>query len=188
MTDHVLKLPGADLEFIEQIEKDSGQDLSSCYQCGNCSAGCPNAFVFDTQVSGMMRLLQLGQKEKALKSKAIWLCASCSTCTTRCPNNIDVAQIMDCLRHMARREGYRAAEYGVKSFWDSFNYTVKLFGRAYELGTVLGYVTRTGRMWADIDLAPAMLSRQKLPFKPHKIIAHKEVEEIFRRFQAGEHK
>ncbi len=100
-----------DADFVRQVEKESGQDLSLCYQCGNCTAGCPYTFVYDIPVSKIMRLAQAGQKETVLKSKSLWLCATCESCTTRCPNNIDVAHIMDVLRHMARRVGLRAGTY-----------------------------------------------------------------------------
>ena len=30
-----------DSGFTEQIKKESGEDPSLCYQCGNCTAGCP---------------------------------------------------------------------------------------------------------------------------------------------------
>ncbi len=36
-----------------------------------------------------------------LGSRAIWLCASCEACTTRCPMGIDMAAVMDALRMMA---------------------------------------------------------------------------------------
>ena len=42
----------------------------------------------------VMRAVQLDDKS-VLESEAIWLCASCHTCTTRCPMKIDVAGIMD---------------------------------------------------------------------------------------------
>ena len=38
-------------------------------------------------------------------SRSSWMCLSCSTCSLRCPNNIDVAEGMETLRHMARKEG-----------------------------------------------------------------------------------
>ena len=103
-----------DLAFVRAVEEESEQNVALCYQCGNCTAGCPYTFVYDIPVSQVMRYLQAGQKEKLLSCKSIWLCATCESCTTRCPNNIDVARIMDTLRHMARREGY-AAEKNVNS-------------------------------------------------------------------------
>ncbi|WP_291318787.1 4Fe-4S dicluster domain-containing protein, partial [Desulfonatronospira sp.] len=109
----------SDHEFIARVEEESKQNVRLCYQCGNCTAGCPYTFVYDIPVSQIMRLLQAGQKQKILSSRSIWLCATCESCTTRCPNEIDVALIMDVLRHMARREGY-VSEQKVKKFWDSF--------------------------------------------------------------------
>ena len=38
-----------------------------------------------------MRNVQLGQRETVLHNRTIWLCASCETCTTRCPQGVDLA-------------------------------------------------------------------------------------------------
>ena len=34
-----------DRDFTAAVEAQSGQNVSTCYQCGNCSAGCPAGFV-----------------------------------------------------------------------------------------------------------------------------------------------
>ncbi|HOC37862.1 MAG TPA: 4Fe-4S dicluster domain-containing protein, partial [Thermodesulfobacteriota bacterium] len=86
-----------DTAFIEQVRRESGENPSLCYQCGNCTAGCPYTAFFDFPVSQVMRLLQTGQRETILTSHSIWLCATCETCTTRCPCEIDIAHIMDVL-------------------------------------------------------------------------------------------
>jgi len=180
---HVINLSKTrDQDFISQVEQQSGQNLSLCYQCGNCTAGCPVTFVYDIPVHQIMRLLQAGQKEAVLSCRSLWLCASCQSCTTRCPNSIDVAHIMDTLRHMARREGY-ATEYGVKSFTDSFLETVERHGRAFELGLMMLYTMKTGKFWTDVDLAPAMLSKGKLGFKPHPIQNKDAISKIFKRYR-----
>lgn len=171
-----------DLAFVRAVEEESGQNVALCYQCGNCTAGCPYTFVYDIPVSQVMRYLQAGQKEKLLSCKSIWLCATCESCTTRCPNEIDVARIMDTLRHMARREGY-AAEKNVKTFWDSFLASVRRHGRAFEMGLLMGYMAKSGRFWTDMDLGPKMLPKGKLAFKPHEIKGKAEVAKIFERFE-----
>ncbi len=171
-----------DAEFVRQVERESEQQTSLCYQCGNCTAGCPYTFVYDIPVSQIMRLVQAGQKKRVLSSRSIWLCATCESCTTRCPNNIDVARIMDVLRHMARREGY-ASEPAVKTFWDSFLDSVRQHGRVFEMGLVMQYVAKTGRFWTDVDLGPTMYAKGKLALKPHDIQGRDEVEKIFKRFQ-----
>ncbi len=71
-----------DKDFVDLVAEESEQDPSLCYQCGNCTAGCPFTFAFDIPVNQVMRLLQTGQKEKILSSHSIWLCATCETCTT----------------------------------------------------------------------------------------------------------
>jgi heterodisulfide reductase subunit C len=173
-----------DTTFVRAVEDESGQVVSRCYQCGNCTAGCPMSFSFDYPVSRIMRLIQAGQKESVLSSKAIWLCATCETCTQRCPNEIDVARVMDVCRHMARREKAGAA-HAVKAFFDSFVNTVSRFGRSHEIGVMALFMLRTGRFWTDVDLAPKVLPKGKMPIKPHCIEGHKDVGAIFRRFREG---
>lgn len=155
-----------DPAFIREVEKRSGQDISTCYQCGNCTAGCPAGFVYDRQVNQIMRAIQLGLKDQVLSSNSIWYCLSCSMCSLRCPNNIDVAGVMETLRHMAREEG-RVTVPAVEKFWFSFLDTVRAFGRTYEIGTMALYMMRSLRLTTDLDLAPAALKRHKLPFIPH---------------------
>ncbi len=175
-----VKLTTRDEAFIREVEEKSGQKISTCYQCGNCTAGCPCAPVYDLQVNQVMRAVQLGQKDMIFSMESPWLCLSCSTCTARCPNDIDVAVVMDTLRHMAGDEK-RVAEKKVNSFWQSFLMMVRHFGRTYELGVMAAYMARTGKIFTDVDLAPKALSKGKLPFKPH--MAGKEhVAKIFERY------
>ncbi len=154
-----------DPAFTREVEERSGQNISTCYQCGNCTAGCPAGFVYDRQVSQIMRGVQLGLREQVLTSNAIWYCLGCSMCSQRCPNNIDVARVMETLRHMARHEGDVAVP-KVEKFWLSFLDTVRAFGRTYEIGTMALYMLRSLRLTTDVDLAPAALKRHKLPFSP----------------------
>jgi len=91
-------------DFVKKVEEISGQDLLACNQCGKCSAGCPVAFAMDILPSQVIRLLQLGEVEEALNSEAIWFCAACQTCYTRCPRGVDLTRIMEALREMAMRE------------------------------------------------------------------------------------
>lgn len=171
---------------MEEVARRSGQDLRTCYQCGNCTAGCPFAFAYDHQVSRIMRLIQLGQKEAVLSSRSIWLCASCQSCTTRCPNNIDVAKVMDVCRHMAREADVKVQERPVKVFVDAFLNSIERYGRSFELGLMVEYMLKSGRLFSNVDLAPVVLRRNKLPFKAHPIQGKDQVARIFERFRKGE--
>ena len=52
-----------DEAFLREVEAESGQKVTACYQCGNCTAGCPCGPEYDLQVSQVMRAVQLGNKE-----------------------------------------------------------------------------------------------------------------------------
>jgi len=175
-----------DQDFMDAVARESGQDLKSCYQCGNCTAGCAYTHDYDIPVHQVLRLAQLGQKERVLSCRSIWLCASCQACTTRCPNNIEVATVMDVLRHMARRAGH-APERLVKTFADSFLASVARHGRIFEVGLAAVFALKSGKPMQDACLGPAMLSRGKLALLPHEpsAKAKAEVAGIFERFAAG---
>jgi heterodisulfide reductase subunit C len=90
-------------ELLERVETLSGQQLSSCYQCGRCSAGCPVIEEMDIVPSEAIRLLQLGQIEDVLGSRTIWVCASCLQCASRCPRGVEFSNICDALRAIVLR-------------------------------------------------------------------------------------
>jgi len=102
-----LKISAKDVksDFIKEIEELSGQKVLKCYQCGKCSAGCPMVDAMDLLPNQIIRLLQLGQKDEILKSKTIWICASCFTCEARCPKGIDLSKLMEALRVVLLRKG-----------------------------------------------------------------------------------
>ena len=177
----VLTTESIDRDFIKAVEDESGQHVSHCYQCGNCTAGCPLSFAFDIPVHQIMRLVQMGQKQKVLRSHAIWLCATCETCTTRCPCEIDVAQLMDTLRIMARREGL-VSEQGIRRFYDAFLDSVRSHGRLYEVGLLMRFNLQSGKPFADAELGPKLLGKGKLHFLPKNIRGAGAVKQIFDRF------
>lgn len=90
-------------EFVKKVEELSGQNILSCYQCGKCSAGCPNSFAMDLLPSQIIRMVQLGLQDEIMNSKTIWLCASCLTCAVRCPRGVDLAKVFESLRLLVTR-------------------------------------------------------------------------------------
>ena len=170
----------ADSAFFEAVVRASGQKtLSHCYQCGKCTAGCPTTFAMDYKPSQIIRLLQLGRKEEVLGSRAIWVCMACFTCSTRCPCNIDVAQVMDNLRVIARREGKTGPGKSVVLFNDLFLQSVRRNGRVFEPGLALGFSLRRKAFFRDAELGKFMFARGKLRFTPERLKGIRELARLF---------
>ena len=60
----------------------------------------PDGRCMDVLPNRLIRLVQLGQAEKAMRAESIWKCVSCMTCTARCPKSVDCAGVMDALRQI----------------------------------------------------------------------------------------
>ncbi len=153
--------------IVEAVEELSGQDVRECYQCGKCSAGCPIAADMDMPPNQVIRLLQLGLADVALRSRTIWLCASCETCTTRCPREVDLAAVMDALRIVALREGIRSPERVVPFFNRLFLSLVKRYGRVYEMELIGRFNTGTFNFFKDVMKAPKLFFKGRLKLRPN---------------------
>lgn len=92
------------IDFLLKIEELSDQIITRCDQCGVCSGNCPLISEMDITPSQMMRMVQLGQKE-IMDSKTMWICASCYTCTVRCPRGLDPSKVAESLRQLRLRQG-----------------------------------------------------------------------------------
>ncbi|MDA8097108.1 MAG: 4Fe-4S dicluster domain-containing protein [Clostridia bacterium] len=176
---HVNLTAAADAKFQERLAKASGQDVKQCYQCGKCTAGCPIAYAMDEPPNRIMRMLQLGLKDEVLDSKAIWLCSTCATCTTRCPKNIDVAGVMDSLRVMAKQEGRTRALRSIDLFNDIFLGSVRKYGRVYEFGVGMGHNLRMGKLLKDVDIGTGLMTKGRMKLFPSKIKGQGEIARIF---------
>lgn len=91
--------------FVGKVEELSGQNLLACYQCGKCSAGCPAVSEMDILPNQIIRYAQLGFKDELMRSKSIWICASCFTCNARCPKGINIAEVIEAIRQILLRKG-----------------------------------------------------------------------------------
>jgi heterodisulfide reductase subunit C len=129
----------------------------------------------------VIRLCAYGQEEMLLSCQTIWLCASCETCTTRCPNEIDIAGVMDFLRQRALARGLKPADRRVAAFHRSFLRSVRRWGRTFEVGMLGAYKVRSGDLLGDMKLGMAMLKRGKLRLWPRKIRGRRAVRAMFKK-------
>lgn len=179
------------LSIADRLKELSGVDVRDCYQCGKCTAGCPMAEEMDFPPSYLMRLLQTGSEanyRKVLSSRTVWYCLSCEQCIGRCPKEVDIPALMDCLREEAQREGCISPKAkDIVRFHKSFMDCVKNTGRSYELGLVLGYKLRSGHLMQDVQNAPALLAKGKLNILPECVHDMKKIKGIFSRTEKPAH-
>ena len=82
-----------------------GETLTSCYQCGTCASSCPVAKITPRfNPREVIKLSLLGEKEEVISGDAIWLCCSCYNCQERCPQKVEIADVMYALRNIALKE------------------------------------------------------------------------------------
>jgi heterodisulfide reductase subunit C len=91
-------------DFIDKVKELSGQNISQCFQCGTCTGACPNTGDTDLMPRQLIRRAQLGIREDVVNSKTPWICASCLSCTARCPRGIDLARVMEAVRLLSLRD------------------------------------------------------------------------------------
>jgi heterodisulfide reductase subunit C len=179
---------GTDLTFRDAVREHSGEDIHACFYCQKCTIGCPTAYVMDYQPAQLLRMIQLGQKDKVLGCSAVWLCVGCETCGTRCPNHIRLAPVMDTLRQMAIAEGYKP-EPAIHALHRSFLDSIKLLGRVYELGLIMEFKTLGllaggpevlfRGLSSDIKLGATLFFKGKFGILPERVKRMGEVAKLY---------
>lgn len=135
-----------DSRFLEAVEAAGPFHLSECFQCLKCTNGCPLSFEMDLYPDQIIRLTLMGQREEVLKSKTIWVCASCETCSTRCPNGVQIAELMDCLKEMALGDHVKTPQPQVVALHQSFLEFIRIAGRVFEGALLPVYLFRSGQI------------------------------------------
>ena len=172
------------VSFLEEVISESGVDIRGCYQCRKCSAGCPVVSAMDMIPNRVIRQIQYGKREEVLRCGSIWVCASCHTCSVRCPNDIDFAHVMDALRHMARRSGIGVGEQ-IPVFHKAFLDSIKGTGRVHELSLIMRFKLKTRDFMKDAGLGWQMFRRGKIKLLPQGFTGGKEVKAIFDAYERG---
>lgn len=170
-----------DQHLLTYVSEKSGQDILTCYHCQKCVAGCPVASFMDIQPNVIHRLIQYGQKDTILKCTTIWLCAACETCGTRCPNDIDIAKVMDVLKQLAVKERIKSREKNVPIMHKVFLSGIRKRGRMHELSLIRDMRLRTGGYFKDMKLGIKMFRLGKLSLFHERVKNNiREVRKMFK--------
>jgi Fe-S oxidoreductase len=135
-----------DSELYREVAKFGARDMEICMQCGICSASCPLSSGPNPFPRKVYRYLQLGLKDKLLKSPVPWLCYYCGDCNKDCPRGAEPAETM-----MATRR-WLTAQYDwtglAKRLYLSEAWEIGAIG-AVALGVILLFVFFHGPVITD---------------------------------------
>lgn len=145
------------------------QALGMCFQCRRCTAGCPVAEWADHPPHRIVKWAAEDELDRATDTSMIWICASCLTCSARCPNNVPVAELMDVLKQRALKNGREIPENDVLTAHHAFLRTVRRWGRLHELSMISRYKLKTGHLFQDVMLGLGLFLRGKLRFLPERV-------------------
>ena len=130
--------------FGKEIMSVAGCDqLPSCIQCGTCSGTCPLSIYMDFSPRQVMALVRADFKNEVLRSHTIWLCASCYACTTECPRQLRITDIMYALKQRAIEEGIYPKRFPIPVLAREFSEMVKKHGRITEMLLVMKLFLKT---------------------------------------------
>jgi heterodisulfide reductase subunit C len=87
---------------------------------------------------------------------------SCETCITRCPNEVDIARMMDVLRQMAIEFGVGAREKNILTFHEVFLANIKFGGRINEPLMLAHYKLKSGDLFSDLAMGAGMFVKGKI--------------------------
>jgi len=184
-------IKGSTQGLADEIRKHTGKDIAACYQCGKCTAGCPVATYADYGPRTIMHMVQLGERERVLRTSMIWLCAGCEACSARCPRDVGPSHVIDALRQASLQEGYYeecpATVETIPIFHQTFLDSVRVGGRLWELAMVGIYKIRSLDLFSDTLLGARMFFNRKLSMlPPHRVRSGAAIMRRIRQIRADE--
>ena len=114
-------------------ETPGGERIVHCLQCGSCGGSCPNGADMQYTPRTLFAMINADQREEVLSSNTMWCCVSCYFCTTRCPQDIPITEIMYALKRLAIRDGL-AKDTDAPALARTFTSLLDRYGRSFELG------------------------------------------------------
>lgn len=161
-----------DPEFCGQIASQPGcERISSCIQCGTCSATCPLSTYMDYTPRRIVAMTRAGFKDEVLGCFTIWLCASCYFCTVDCPKQIKITDIMYALKQKAIKDGVYPKGFMIPALAQSFFETIVTMGKSTEslLITKMYLKTKPLKMFAQAPLGLKLFMKGRMGVIPDRV-------------------
>ena len=135
-------------------------------------------------------LFRAGRIEEILQSKSIWICASCYSCTVRCPAGIRVTDTMYALKRIAMKRRLFPRRFPVPQLSRAFMSNVEKYGRNYELGLGLKYFMLSDivKLFTNMRYGLSLIRHDRMGLIPRKIKRIRQVQSIIKKAnEFGEH-
>ena len=160
-----------------------GYKIKRCLQCGTCTGTCPVSYAMDITPRQLIAMFRAGQIEDILQSRTIWLCASCYSCTVRCPAGIKVTDTIYSLKRIAMKKKIYPRRFPVYSLSQAFTNNIYKYGRNYELGLGLKYFAATSfvKLFSNAGFGLSMYRRGRLALLPKRLKRIRDIQAIIRK-------
>ena len=181
MTTHTVRKKDS---FLAQVIEATpgGERLAHCLQCGSCGGSCPSGPDMVHTPRTIFAMINAGEREQVLSANTMWVCVSCYFCTTRCPQEIPITDIMYTLKRMSVAERlYHDTD--APALAKAFTDFVDRYGRSFELGLATSYHLLNRPLQA-LKMGPmglAMFRRGRMALTPSKIKNLGQLQAIIRK-------
>ncbi len=187
----LLKIPGVlgkkekelrDAFLLQVANIPGGESIKKCIQCGTCTGSCPVSYTMDITPREVIALFRAGDMESILSSRTIWICASCYACTIRCPQGVQVTDILYALKRLAIEQKIFPKRFPVYALSNAFINFTNRYGRSYEPGLIIAYSLKTNpfKLLGMIPLFLKLSLKGRIGFLPKKIKGTKTFSRILK--------
>jgi heterodisulfide reductase subunit C len=120
----------------------------------------------DLKTSQVMHSIRLNREDVVLNCRAIWLCVGCETCSARCPQQVEPADVMNAARILALRNGIKPSIREVGIYYNAFVTSMWLNGKIHDISVVAATALLTGNIIHEIPLVLKLLVRGRVKLPP----------------------
>lgn len=169
--------------FLENVYNiPGGEKIKTCIQCGTCSGSCPTSYAMDYTPREIIASLRAGMLDKVLRSNTVWLCASCYSCTVRCPSGIKLTDIMYELKRLGIEFGLYPKGAKAPVLSKAFLSVVDRFGRNAETALLSAFYLRTNPlgMFKALPLSWQLYRSGRLALFPERIRGQGDLAKMLR--------
>ena len=164
--------------FLEEVIRATpgGQRIVHCLQCGTCGGSCPNGADMQYTPRTLFAMINADRRDEVLSANTMWFCVSCYFCTSRCPQNIPITDIMYALKRISIAEG-KYKDTDAPALARTFTDLVERYGRSFELGLASRYYL-FNKPLAMLRMGPmglSMFTRGRMSLIPTRI---RQVEQL----------